>query len=203
MAIDAVKVPTDIQVEEKILGPITLRQIFLLVGCGTVSFLLWELSGYRDSGNIMATLFCWSPLGIGAAFAFIKINDVSLTRLLLLQLERIYKPSIRTFGPRQGITINIRTNTQEEKKTQTKQEAPQKKIRELSSALDTSIASGKKVTEGTPPAVDRSRVQASPTAQQTENIDAIQASATTNQTESAQQQSKILQDIVPPPRTDT
>ncbi len=139
MTIEAVKIPANIQVEEKIIGPIGLRQIFILIGCGGLSYFFWTMVKDANGGSFLQ-IAAWSPLVVGAAFAFIKINDVSLLRLLLLGIETFYKPTKRTFGPRQGITINIRTRpVDEKKKTEAKAEAPKEHLEKLSTVLDTSL----------------------------------------------------------------
>jgi len=80
-------------------------------------------------------------------FALVKINDLTLFRILLLTIEKMNKPPLRTWAPRQGLTIHIRTGGKEEvqKGEQMKQEEQkriatmqktQHHIQELSSVLD-------------------------------------------------------------------
>jgi len=195
MAIEAVKVPTDIQVEEKIIGPITLKQVFLLVGTGAISFLLWEAMGARDPINIPLTIVAWSPLAVGAAFSFIHIRDVGLMRLLLLQIEKWHKPSRRTFGPRPGISITVHADPDAKKREMHKEGAPQEHIEQLSSTLDTSfndLGEQEDTTAHRP--VKRNRIQASKNAQSA-NVDNVQP---VKEEDQELPPPRIVRDIQPP-----
>ncbi|MDD5469418.1 MAG: PrgI family protein [Candidatus Peribacteraceae bacterium] len=140
MAIDPVKIPTDIQIEEKIVGPIGLRQIFILMITGGVSYGLWSSVGAEPTAGTVVKILCWLPLILGAAFSFVKIQDVTLLRLLLLQIEKVKKPAVRTFGPREGISINIQLDpTRQEKKRAVKEGAADHQLHELSTVLDTGL----------------------------------------------------------------
>ncbi len=139
MALDPVKIPANVQVEEKILGPISLRQIMLLMICGGFSYALWSM-GQKFNGaplSMTQTALCWTPLVVGAAFAFIKINDVSLFRILLLGIEGMDKPNVRKFGPRTGISITIHLDAPEIKKElPLKDFIDDQKLAKLTSRLD-------------------------------------------------------------------
>ncbi|MDD3897015.1 MAG: PrgI family protein, partial [Candidatus Peribacteraceae bacterium] len=140
MAIDPVKIPTDIQIEEKIVGPIGLRQIFILMITGGTSYGLWSSIGAQPTSGAVIKILCWLPLILGAAFSFVKIQDVTLLRLLLLQIEKLKKPTVRTFGPREGISINIQLDpTRQEKKRAVKEGAADHQLHELSTVLDTGL----------------------------------------------------------------
>jgi len=143
MPIDPVKIPADIQVEEKIIGPISLRQIIIVVVSGGLSYALWAIVSRAFAGNVSLPLLIvsWLPLVVGGAFAFVKVNDVSLFKLILLSLEKMEKPPVRKFGPREGITINFRTHAgaKDEKKKVVKEEKPDESLEELGSLLDTGL----------------------------------------------------------------
>lgn len=120
MALEAVKIPADVQVEEKIVGPVSLRQLGLLMAGGGVGYTIWtfcQRSGYIGFPAIVAS---WFPLIIMAAFAFVKVSDVSLFRLCLLSYEKMQKPAVRIFGPRIGINITVRPGAAQEYKQQKK-----------------------------------------------------------------------------------
>ena len=139
MTIEAVKVPADIQVEEKIIGPIGLRQVFILIGTGGLSYVFWSFA--KNAGaNTTFQILSWFPFAVGGAFAFVRIHDVTLMRLLLLSIEKMKKPARRLFGPRSGITITIRTNGPDRKKKLEKKDPEAvAKIQELSAILDTKM----------------------------------------------------------------
>lgn len=145
MAIDAVKIPQNVYVEERILGPITLRQIIITMIGGAISWVIW--SGIKSAGGvtIVSGILSWTPAVIAAAFAFVKINDISLFRLLLLLIERMEKPATRVWGPRQGLMISIRVSTDKRKRKKgeevKKERKTKERIEELSELLDTEIES--------------------------------------------------------------
>jgi hypothetical protein len=91
----------------------------------------------------------WIPCLIAVAFAMVKVNDLSLSRMLLLMIERTEKPPRRVWAPRTGLTIHIRTIMQESEKAEKEKEAKHQralqeekkrsKIDELSTILDSPL----------------------------------------------------------------
>jgi hypothetical protein len=71
------QVPQFIQTEIKIVGPFTLKQ-FLWVAAGTV-FLFLDFSVFS---GIVAIVIAIPIVGIAAAFAFLKIDDMPLINYL-------------------------------------------------------------------------------------------------------------------------
>lgn len=144
MAIDPVKIPANVQVEEKIIGPISLRQIGILLAAGAVSYMIYATAVNATQGqiSIFGKALCWTPMLVGAAFAFLKIQHIGLFTFLLLKIEKMQKPPVRTFGSRKGLTINIRTGApvnEQKKKVEAKPLAPEDKLAELGSLLDSNI----------------------------------------------------------------
>lgn len=141
MPIDAVKIPQNVYIEDRIVGPLTLRQI-VIVGIGTgISYALYSsLSKAAGGVNIVVTILVWIPAAFSVILAFFKLNDLSLFQIALLSFERFNKASVRTWQPRRGISVNIRTFTEEDdKKARKNQDMPKKEtsgIDHLSSALD-------------------------------------------------------------------
>lgn len=109
MAFDPVKIPQDVQVEDRIIGPITLRHIIIIaIGAG-ISYAIWAAVTQAGPPSIPVTIFAWSPTVIAAAFAFIKINDLSLFKMILLMVEQAGKPNTRYWAQHSGISINFVT----------------------------------------------------------------------------------------------
>jgi hypothetical protein len=83
-------VPQFIDVEDKIIGPITVRQfLILLVGSG-IDFIAYKLSDFA--------LFIFEFLIISTftfVFAFIKVNGRPIHYLLLNFLQTVKRPKIR------------------------------------------------------------------------------------------------------------
>lgn len=140
MAIDPVKIPQNVYVEDRIVGPITLRQLIIVLLTGGFSYMLWTgiktSTGYVD---IPLSILAWTPCAIGAAFAFIKIQGISLFRLCLLLVEKMDKPAVRQWAPRRGISINFQFSSTKKDKGRSAP-APvqphQEKLEELSILLD-------------------------------------------------------------------
>ena len=137
---DAVKIPQNVNVDDKIIGPITLKQLFMLLGGGGVSYALY--SSFKAAGQVgPATTFAsLLPVIVIAAFAFIKINSISLFRFCILMGERMQKPSRRLWQPRAGIELDptdlINSKTGEKKRESAKTHQT-KAFEDLSSTLDT------------------------------------------------------------------
>ena len=150
MPIDPVKIPQNVYIEDRIVGPLTLRQTIIRAVGGGFSYMMFAaVQKSYGSVTIPVAILVWIPAVISVAFALIKINDLSLVRICFLMLERFHKPSTRTFSPRRGISINIRVNTQKveddkvaddarhtEQRKATAATKTQSNIRELSSILD-------------------------------------------------------------------
>lgn len=116
MSINAVKIPQNVYVEDRIIGPVTLRQI-IITGMGAgLSYALYAAATKGGSTNIVLLAACWIPALIAAMFSFLKINDLTLFNIILLAIEGFNKPATRTWVSDAGISINIITK-------QTKKEA--------------------------------------------------------------------------------
>lgn len=101
MPIEPIKIPQNVQIEDRIIGPITLRQLIItVVGCG-VSYVLWSgMEKAFGTASITVTIIAWIPALIFVAFAFVKIYDVSLLRFMRLMIGRWHTPQKRLWIPR-------------------------------------------------------------------------------------------------------
>lgn len=68
------QVPQFIEIEDKIIGPLTFKQFLFIIGGGGAAFIFYQLPIW---GGVKFFLVIIS-LGIGAAFAFLKINNKTL-----------------------------------------------------------------------------------------------------------------------------
>ncbi len=180
MPIDPIKIPQNVHIEDRIIGPLTLRQIIITaIGCGFSYALYAALSKAYGSVSIPITVLVWIPGVLSAIFAFVRFNDLSMLRLILLTAERMTKPSTRTWSPRRGIAINIRTFAPAEEEKNKKEHRAKtaakerENLHELSTVLDQPLPSGEQPEDPLVPPqeqrtktharpVDPSRVQASP-----------------------------------------
>lgn len=119
MAIDAVKIPQNVYVEDRIIGPVTLRQL-IITGLGAgVSYAIFATVSQAGITNVVALGACWIPAVIAAAFSFLKINDLTLFNIILLMIEGMNKPKKRTWEPGMGLSINIITKASKKKNAKT------------------------------------------------------------------------------------
>lgn len=142
MAIEPIKIPQNVYIEDRIVGPLTLKQVLICSLGGGFSYALFAIMSKTYGGlAIPIQILVWLPAVLAVLFAFVHINDLSMMRLCLLFLEQKNKPSTRTWTPRRGIIINVRTfHTVSENKdpyagnvVDTK---ARQKLDELSSVLD-------------------------------------------------------------------
>ncbi len=109
MPIESVKIPQNVYVEDRIVGPVTLRQLAIVgIGAG-FSYALYSTASKMGPVGIPMAVLLWAPAVIAAAFAFLKINDLSLFNIILLMIEHANKPSERYWSSHSGISINFVT----------------------------------------------------------------------------------------------
>lgn len=72
------QVPQFIEIEDKIVGPLTFKQFLFLVGGGGAAFILYQLPLFAGLKFFLVIV----SLAVGAAFAFFKMNNKSLLALI-------------------------------------------------------------------------------------------------------------------------
>ncbi|MCX6778913.1 MAG: PrgI family protein [Candidatus Magasanikbacteria bacterium] len=85
-------VPQFIEVEDKILGPITVRQFIILLIDGIFLAIAWKLS---DLALFIVFLVLFG--GLGLILAFVKINGQPFHYFLLNFLQTMRKPTLRVW----------------------------------------------------------------------------------------------------------
>ncbi len=88
-------VPQFIEVENKVIGPITVRQFLILMGAGLIIALAYRLL-YFNSFLVVAVLI----LVIAAVFAFAKVNGTPFHFFLLNFINTMKKPKLRVWNNR-------------------------------------------------------------------------------------------------------
>lgn len=81
------QVPQFIDVEDRIFGPLTLRQFLFLAGAGAVSFFCFFLFTTKVWIGVSVLFF-----GIAASLAFIKINGQSMPAMVGYVFHYLWKP---------------------------------------------------------------------------------------------------------------
>ncbi|MFZ5365222.1 MAG: PrgI family protein [Patescibacteria group bacterium] len=93
MAVQKYIVPQFIEVEDKIIGPITVRQFILLLVGGLIIFLLWQFGGLLAliAGGIL-------DIAVFAGLAFVKINGRPIHFFLLNFIQTMKRPRLRIWN---------------------------------------------------------------------------------------------------------
>ena len=85
-------VPQFIDVENKIIGSISTRQFIIILAAGGLSFIFYKTMTFLPF--LFATILV---LGIGATFAFVKVNGQQFHYFLLNLIQTAKKPRLRTW----------------------------------------------------------------------------------------------------------
>src|SRR3989339_2090179 len=86
-------VPQFIEVEDQILGPITIRQFLILLVGGLINFLAYKFADF--------TLFIVTVVVIGGlslVFAFVKVNGQTFHYFVLNLIQTLRRPGLRVWG---------------------------------------------------------------------------------------------------------
>jgi len=138
------KIPQNVQIEDKIVGPLTLRQLIYLGVGGGLAYALYTILASRYFIEV------WLPpvaiiTIITLAFTFLKINGIKFNRWILLAITYFYNPRKRIFMMGAGDNYNATIFAKEVKKEETVDTSKEKaardkesldKIGEISKVLD-------------------------------------------------------------------
>lgn len=83
-------VPQFIDVEDKIIGPLTTRQFIIILVAGLLTFLEYKLADIS-----LFLLEALVTLGLGTMFAFVKVNSMPFHIFLLNIVQTLKRPKIR------------------------------------------------------------------------------------------------------------
>lgn len=84
------KVPQNVQIEDKILWFITLRQLIIIMIGGGISYLLFVNVTKSYYVNSIQMGLIWSPAAVSAAIAFLKIKGMPLIQFVLCASEVMF-----------------------------------------------------------------------------------------------------------------
>ena len=145
------KVPQNVQMEDKIVGPLTLKQLIICAVGGGISYFIYV------SMAKMYVLQVWLPFTavpaiLTLAIAFVRINDLPFYKYVLLRIENALMPQKRSFQKgsaetRQSIlsTTNAQTKEQKqnEKKITKKSKIVEEKLKDIDSITKILDSQGK------------------------------------------------------------
>lgn len=136
MPIEAVKIPQNVYVEDRIIGPVTLKQLTITgIGAG-LGYMCYGLALKSGVDNIVLLALAWFPAVIAAAFAFLKVNDLSLLNIIFLFIESLNKPQERYWSPHPGLSINLITGQSAKDLSPSKKEAQANRLAEVTRQLE-------------------------------------------------------------------
>ncbi|MDO8513637.1 MAG: PrgI family protein [bacterium] len=142
-----VPVPKDIDLEDKIIGPMTLRQfLYVLVG-GTIAYTVFQKIGGPQGNNQLAIMLAIPIALFSLALAFMKIQGRPLGDFLVSTLIFFIRPRQRIWrkhDAQQGIIMDESKKPKEQKIT--KQPINVKELSDLTKILDADNEEDNKVT---------------------------------------------------------
>lgn len=178
MPIEAIKIPQNVHIEDRIIGPLSLRQILLMAVGGGTSYVLYSLMAKANGGKVglVATVLVCLPAIIMTMFAIIKINDLSLIRICMLMIEGMNKSPVRAWTPRRGLSITIHLNAQGKGKAEEETPGEKRKREDLERAVRqkaSAISELSSVLDSDSPLEEESEPEAEPEEQPTQEATAV------------------------------
>lgn len=87
------KIPQNVDLEDKILGPLTLKQFFYALFASLATFIAYQVAGqYSLFGFIFLAFLIWT---IAIAFIFVRPNEQPFSRFITSFLNFVSKPQQR------------------------------------------------------------------------------------------------------------
>lgn len=99
------KIPQNVGIEDKIVGPFSLRQLIIVFAGLGISYVLFAILGKMYELNILEYIIIAIPAILAMAIALVKINGLTLFKFTLITIEFAIKPKRRVWDHR-GI-LNI------------------------------------------------------------------------------------------------
>lgn len=131
-------VPQFIEVEDKIIGPLTISQFLYILGAAGTLFALWSISPTIEIFLIPAIPI----LGIFLALAFYKVNGRSFSTFLKAMIAYLFHHKVLIWR-REYMAADVKTDVTKEKPGDQKSDEPKigqkvtrSRLRKLSSVLD-------------------------------------------------------------------
>ena len=128
-------VPQFIDVEDKIIGPITTRQFLIMLSTGIIIFLFYRFGDF--------TLFIFSLVffgGLALLFSFVKINGQTFHYFVLNIIQSAKRPSLRIWHKHYSnkeLDFLRKTKPMVVELTLSKKQVKRRKIRDLALLVNT------------------------------------------------------------------
>ncbi len=89
------KVPQNIDMQDKIIGPLTMAQFLYLIVAGMVDYILLQTFGQT---NLVVFIILATPIALFAlAMAFLKINDIPFPKFFQAAVLFMISPKVRVW----------------------------------------------------------------------------------------------------------
>jgi len=136
------KVPQNVQMEDKIVGPLTLKQMIIIAAGGGMAYVVYLALARTYFWEV------WLPpvavvVVITVLFAFVKLYNVSFTRFILLFIQFLVLPRQRIWVKKSGDVfmqeILVKEPTEAENKSEEKSKRTvetMRKLKDISTKLD-------------------------------------------------------------------
>lgn len=127
-------VPQFINVENKVIGPITVRQFLIFVGAAVIMAILYAILLFT-----YFVIFGAFVLAIAAVFAFAKVNGAQFHFFFLSIIQTLKKPKTRVWNNR-ALPVELKTVANikaDDKKAPKKQLYRRSRLADLSLVVDT------------------------------------------------------------------
>nr|MBD3359314.1 hypothetical protein [Candidatus Buchananbacteria bacterium] len=132
MAFDQFLVPQFIDVESKIIGPITTRQFFIMMVAGMLDFIFYKMF-YFTTFIIVALL----TTAIFGMIAFFKVNGMPFHYFFLNLVQTLKRPNLRLWGKTEITELPKKEEKKEEEKFTPKEPLVGDKLSSLSLVVNT------------------------------------------------------------------
>lgn len=126
-------VPQFIDVEDKIIGPVTVRQFIIMIVAGFFLFLEYKLSDFA-----LFILLAVPTILLFATLAFVRINGMPFHYFILNFIQTFKKPKVRIWARSDEVFHeHQQSKTTETRVIPTKAPATRSRLSELSLVVDT------------------------------------------------------------------
>ncbi len=130
-------VPQFIDIEDKVLGPITVRQFVIMLACGLFSAVTYKLADFALFLTLTLLIFI-----LGGVLAFLKINGRPFHYFILNVIQTLKKPKLRIWNnqlskSKDELKGDKEIKVEEMPKIKKKELYPKSKLAEISLMVDT------------------------------------------------------------------
>lgn len=125
------EVPQFIEIEERIIGPLTLPQFLYLAGGAGSAYI-----AFRFLPSIVNILVALLLVGFGAALAFVKINNRSFPQMLFAMINYWLNPKMYIWSFSRSQSSKPKKEEIIELKNDNKKRLTDQKLRDLAWGLD-------------------------------------------------------------------